>query len=508
MKKMKRKNVIILIILFIILFIVICFGIYIIKINKEKKHNQELTEQKKQQVEQYTKVSDFNSIEEVLLYLDSEFISQQNSEDENLDYVIKAKLKYGIDLEYKNYYEKLIEYSASAIKYKNFAIIDDEKNIEIIVLCNDSQSISSYYINNEKFYFDKLETKENIDNISKNETTKANNTCEILEKIMQNNWTTLNVELGSKESFYKNYDIYFDEGYRIRKINGIVYNIIFTEKYKENVIEELKVNSDKKQIENILGKPIFQTSNCLGYKTEKFYIFFSQDEISIYPVITYSTDEIIPIIENNESTKDVNVFINEFKKIWQDYDIFKTSKNSTILQYTLKGITIKLDNTTKQGIVLYSNYNGKIDKEHTLKDVVEKIVGLPENMNFINQDLVFLEEINRINCLDDYSEKDNFASKPILNKSSKFKAYIDIDSNQLCIVSINKRCANSELRENLDYGIWFEDNKLIYSVSGRGIYMYNAEERRYSTIVEGKENFKLIKIENKKLYYDEKIINL
>lgn len=169
---------------------------------------------------------------------------------------------------------------------------------------------------------------------------------------------------------------------------------------------------------------------------------------------------------------------------------------------------IVLDDSSTQGILLYNNYVGKIDNDHTLEDVKNKIIDLPETINFINEDLVFLEELNRINTLDNYTQKDNFACNKVLNVSKKFKAYIDINSNQFCFVSINKQVPNSELREEFTSGIWYQDDKFIYSINGKGIYIYYPEQRKYTTIIEGKENYELIKIEENKLYYDNKIIEL
>lgn len=508
MKKIKRKKTLFFIILFVILFIVICVGIYAVKIIKEDiKHEKEI-QQKKEQVIKYTKVSEFNSIEEVLLYLDSEFINQQDAEEDNLDYIVKAKLKYGLDLKYKNYYEKLIEYSASATNYKNFCIIDEDKDINIIVLCSNSKSISCYYINNEKFYFDKLESKENIAKINNIEFTKVNNISNFLQQIISNKWITTNLNIGTRESFYKGYDIYFDEGYEIKKINGKIFNLVFTEKYESEIIEDLNINSTREEIESKLGNPAFKNNICLGYKTESFYIFFSEKQVSLYPVIQYSTDEIIPIIKKYETEKDVKKLLNEFKEKWNDYDIIKSKNNYTTLQYTLKGLKIVLDDSSTQGILLYNNYVGKIDNDHTLEDVKNKIIDLPETINFINEDLVFLEELNRINTLDNYTQKDNFACNKVLNVSKKFKSYIDINSNQFCFVSINKQVPNSELREEFTSGIWYQDDKFIYSINGKGIYIYYPEQRKYTTIIEGKENYELIKIEENKLYYDNKIIEL
>ena len=507
MKKMKRKTIIILIVLFVILFIILGICLNLLKKEKAKKQQLEEIQQKKEQVVQYTKVSDFKTIEEVLLYLDSEFISQQASEEENLDYVVKAKLKYNLNLNNKNYYENLIQYSAAACNYKNFYIIDEEQNIKILVLCSNNK-VSSYYINSEKFYFDKLESKENIAKTIEENITKINKTCDLLEELLNNKWVATNIDFGAKESIYNSYDIYFDEGLEIKKINGQIYNIIFNEKFTQDVIENLKVGSNNEDIKEALGNPNFETSKIIGYKSENFYVFFSQNQISVYPTIDYSTDEIMQLIENYEKTQDFKTYINELRRIWEDYDIFTTSNNKVILQYTLKGIVFKYDNTSKQGIVLYNNYKGKIDKEHSLEDVAQKIVDIPENMNFVNEDLVFEEEIKRINSLDDYSGKDNFANTKVLNISTKFKAYTNVNSNKFCFISINKQVPNSELKEAFDSGIWYEDNKFIYSVEGKGIYIYNAEERKYTTLINGTEKFEIKKIENNKLYYDEKIVDL
>lgn len=506
-EKNKKKKIVIITIFLIFLFITIILFAELIKIKKEEKHQREITEQVKQQVSQYTKVSDFKSIQEVLVYLNSEFISQQDAEEDNLDYIVKAKLKYDLKINNKNYYENLINYSASACGYKNFYIIDEEKNIQILVQCNNSK-ISNYYINNEKFYFEKLENKENINNSKKTNEIKVNTTNLLLQEIIKNNWEATNINIGTKESMYKGYDIYFDEGYEIKKIYGKIYNIVFTEKYKENIIENINTTSEKEKITNLLGTPQFQINKCIGYKTEKYYIFFTDNQISIYPVIQYSAEKIIPIIEEYKETKDTKKYINNIKSIWNDYDKFITENNSIILQYTLKGIIFKYDGTSTQGIQLYSNYNSIIDGEHTLEDVKNKIVDLPEYMSYINQNLIFEEEINRIYSQDNYTEKDNFASENVLNTSNKFKAYQDIKSKQFCIVSINKQVPNSELKEEFDWGIWHENNKFIYSVQNKGIYIYNAEERKYSTLVEGKDEFKIVKIENNKLYYDEKMLEL
>ena len=43
------------------------------------------------------------------------------------------------------------------------------------------------------------------------------------------------------------YDIYFDEGYEVRTIQGRVFNIVFTKKYNKPVIEGFKLSKIPKE---------------------------------------------------------------------------------------------------------------------------------------------------------------------------------------------------------------------------------------------------------------------
>ncbi|MBR6033572.1 MAG: hypothetical protein IKP28_02365 [Clostridia bacterium] len=57
------------------------------------------------------------------------------------------------------------------------------------------------------------------------------------------------------------------------------------------------------------------------------------------------------------------------------------------------------------------------------------------------------------------------------------------------------------------YG-WLNDEELLYSVKGEGIFKYNAETRKLETIITGSDTFEIIKIENNTVYYDNNKIML
>ena len=54
------------------------------------------------------------------------------------------------------------------------------------------------------------------------------------------------------------------------------------------------------------------------------------------------------------------VFVDTIKNIWKDYDIYDFDENNVKLQYTLKGLAVKYDSTTKKGVIVYNNYKGKL----------------------------------------------------------------------------------------------------------------------------------------------------
>lgn len=498
-----KKRIYILSTILIILIIIVC-----ININK-KKEKEKFIQQEMQRVLQYSDISDFQNIEEVFLYLNSELLSKEDANIENVDYILKSKIKYNLEVEMKDYYEKLIQYSAYALDYKNFYIIDEDKKISIYVLCDsEKQAISKYYINDEESYFEKMESNQNIGKFSETESIQVNIISEELQQIISKNWQTIGINLGTQDSTYRNYDIYFDEGYEIRKVNGKVFNIIFTDKYNKEIFENIKIDNTKEEIEKMLGKPTFLSNNVFGYKTEKFYMFFSNKQISIYPIVEYNTNKVIEIIEKYKDSEEIQEYINEIKLIWKDYDKYDYGSNYVILQYTLKGICFKYDLTAQNGIVFYNNYSGLIDTNTTLKEIVANKKELPEKMYFENSDLVFEQEKARVATLDDYTEYRNNRNKSILNISKKFKINQDL-SGQIRFISINKQSPNSELRENLDYGIWYDDYNFIYSIKGRGIYMYNVLNHKYTTIIEGNDTYQLTGIsEGNILYYDETSISV
>lgn len=360
----KKKKIIITIVLIILLFLI---TILIVKIQQKKKR-QDLIEQEIQRVKQYTAITDFQTLEEVALYLNCTLIKSEESKREDVSTDVYMKLPNDVTSNIdnnRNFIENLIQYCASVLKYKSFIIIDQKNNLTILVYCQENeQVVEKYYINDIENYFDIKQNQNNLDNLETINPITINVTSNELSQIISNNWKLDNLNLGTVESIYRKYDIYFDEGFEVRKVAGKVFNIVFNEKYQNNVVNDLNVRSNKQEIEKSLGKPQFESGNLIGYKSENIYVFFYKNQISIYRVEKYDTEKIAEIIENYQTNGDINNLVNQIKQVWKDYDFYEYDKDYANLKYSLKGLSVKYDSTTKKGIIIYNNYSGKILRKY------------------------------------------------------------------------------------------------------------------------------------------------
>jgi len=506
----KKKNNKRIVVIFVIVLLIFLITILLVKANNRKKEI-EFMKQEQQRVKQYTALTDFKTIQEVCLYLDCVFEKQEVLENGDVNYNIYITIPigpYSNENSNRTYYEKLIQYTAYVLEYKGFNIIDTKNNITIKVYCNeDDKVVEKYYINSIENYFDVEDSKIEANKFETIQNIQVNVNSEIVTQLIQNNWKIDNINFGTTETTYRSYDIYFDEGIELRKIDGKVFNIIFNEKYTMPIINNLYTTSTIEEIEQVLGEPQFQSAKLIGYKTEKFYIFFYNNQVSIYRIDKYETEKVAEIIGKYKSTKEIEKFINTIKDEWKDYDKYEYNTNYVLLQYSLKGITFRYDTTTKKGITLYNNYSGKACGNNTLEDYITGKENVPSNIYIDNNDLVFLAEIDRVNRLDDATATYNYETIATLNISSKFRIITEkletSNSYKIRVISINNEYPHVELKQAISNGIWFDDYNFIYSVKGMGIYCYNAKTRQYTTIVSGNEDFIIKKVEDNLLYYDE-----
>ena len=492
---MKKKKVLIIFTIILILLIIVIARI-IINVNKPK-----------------TSINDFSSVKELIEFDGHTYISMGDSTEEGYDkdiYISFSKPTVNDDgSTNKRLYEIVISHVAGMLKGQNFRLIDTDKNIVVKIQFDENDNVNVYTINDDSKYWEHIKTNYQIDNYTDEPLTSMTITSQILANIINNNWTYNNINLGTRESTVDNYEIYFDEGYKVRKLGSEIYNIIFTKNYTSELLRGINTSASVQNVENILGKPTYEDDNngIIGYKCEYFYIFFTGDEISIYHPDEYDeadSQRFGNLVTELNKTGDMNTFLNRLTNLYPNYASYYTNNNYVNIVYPLQGFEVTMGASSKNGITLYSNFQGNITDSITIDDLKQN-KQMPANVyTRLDTNLVFSEEMQR-------KETDDF------NRNPYDEAYVLVTEDYSVInnretysfYSRDKTKIDSSLAiSNFTNMIAYNQTTFIYGVQNDGIYIYNAENLSQTKIVEGQGNFKIDRIENNTIYYDNTSVNL
>lgn len=349
-------------------------------------------------------VDDFATVKELIEFDGHEYIDMKNSSDEDCKkdiYIKFSKPPINEDgTTNKNLYETVISHLAKKIKGENFRLIDTEKNIVIKIKFEEDQ-INTYTINGDSKYWEHIQSNYQIDNYKETTISDFTVTSQVLNDIIINKWVYSKINLGAKDSIEDNYEIYFDEGYKIRKIGSEIYNIIFTQNYNEEILNQISVKTSMENVKKILGTPTFEDTNndIIGYKSESFYIFFTNSEVSIYPSDKYNEEKskkFGELVTELNKTGDMNTFINKLTDLYPDYEYYSDNNNYVDIRYPLLGFSVRMGYPNKNGIILYSNFQGWITENITI-DEMKTDKTIPSNVyTVLNKNLVLEAEGNRV----------------------------------------------------------------------------------------------------------------
>lgn len=172
--------------------------------------------------------------------------------------------------------------------------------------------------------------------------------------------------------------------------------------------------------------------------------------------------------------------------IWTDYDSYNYDSSYIDIYYTLKGVRISFSSHNKEGIQIYENYKGDLKKERaTSEDVYYKL----------DQNLIIQAEQRRKLQTGIYNDDYLKETNP-LHYSEKFVIQINgegTDKTSIRIESKDGKYPKNELEDSIKIYkyIWADDIHLIYSIYGKGIYIYNAQTRQTENLLTGEENFEI-----------------
>ena len=473
---------------------------------------------------------EIKNLKQAIEFMGAKLIKEKKSEQNGYEkdiYVTFYKTLYDGETSNQEFFYKIIDLVSKIEKYPNFRLIDEEANIIIAVKCNtEKQMIEGIYINGENDYYGKKESEKNQNTNQQTPITDLEIESNELNKLINFAWDS-NTSLGTKDSSLDQYDIYFEEGIEAKTIYGKIFNIVFTTKYSQNVVNGIKVGTDFDKVIKILGEPTWGNAkeNLIGYKGNSIYVFFYEDQISVYPVQKkYSTKEFAEIVQRFEQEKDLNNLLNSVMELWKDYDRYSYTDNQVFLTYTLKGIQIQFNVTNNHGILVYDNYQGYICGDITIEQVKEGKQNIPENIYLkTDTDLVYQNEKIRVNNLiakrnkdkkdDGLKGIDNTKININLSTSSEFNLVInyteDNKISKIELIAINQKYPNSEITDKIiSQYTWYNDQYLIYSVEKDGIYLYDANIAKQKKIIEGNDKFEIKSFENNILEYDDKKVKI
>lgn len=474
--------------------------------------------------------SDLNTLEKVLTYHNIELIKKNEPADaETLDFDLYLYVKfpyptYDDTKVYDTYYRNVIGMLATVLEYRSFEILDDDKGLKIDVHCNQtSQEISQILINGDVNYFDKLSANVAVKNIKEESTITASLQSAILQQCVQKNWIFKNINLGASDSQVDQYNIYFNKGIMVREVASSIFNMVLTEKYTEKVLNNLTTTTSLDQVITTLGEPLFgnKESRLIGYKTKDLYVFFTGQQISCYPVQSFDTKTFASYVSEYQTTQDANILMEKIKKLWPDYNTYDLlGSNGFVLEYALKGIKIQWNQTERNGITLYRNFQGNVSNDISYEDIKTGKKSLPNGVYVENENLLYQSEMTRsqsiINADNSYAryqfqyndikgkipdQVEDTTKNDYKRRSNQF--YAPRVGNQAYVLSIENKYPAFQIA-SVQSTMWLDDTHLAYSVEGGGIYIYNAITRENKQLKQEEEGESLViqTYENGILTYD------
>lgn len=495
----KKKNVKKILIIVVILFALI-LGVRELALNA--------IERAKLENKTYTSISDFTSVKEIAKYMGCTYIKEEPSTGEKYDIDIYLKFKYPLytdEVSNEDYYYKMIALMLEYLNYQNIRLIDQENDIVIAVECDkEKKEIENLLINGEDNYFGTQENLKQIQKYQQLNVSELEIQAQEIKDLISSNWITSQVNFGTPESTFNNYDIYFDEGIEIKTVSKKVFNIVFTEKYNNPVVNGIKVNASFDEIKNILGEPTFNHSNYIenkqkdigyiGYKGKDIYVFFSENEISIYRVETTDTSTgLADAIANFNNNAETRSFISAITDMWPDYDLYGYDDDNLMLKYTLRGIKIAFT-PSEAGVYVYNNYNGYIADGVTIENIIKNANSIPQNVNIqLDKNLVDLYEEDRVKDYNNYYGN-SFVETPDYT-TSEFKIY-KID-DQIIFLSYNRKYPNSIIKQKINIFIPYSDTEFIYIDEKNQTYKYDATTITSQNL---QEDTQMLTVNNKKIF--------
>ena len=457
--------------------------------------------------------NNLTTIKEVIEYYKSKYISERDSKTEG--YFFDVFLEFRVkpynedDTSNEEYYMKLIEDAAKVMYYYSFQLIDEKNDVVVKVKCSGNR-IEKILINDIEDYFIFMDSQISMKTYIELPITDFSINSPVLQSCVDNGWSG-NINFGTRESIFENYFLYVDEGLEVRTIQNKIYNIIFTKKYADKVINNLGVGNSLKDVEDILGDATFKDEklDVIGYKGEKFYAFFTPSEISIYRVYEGDANDFFKLADDliNEKT-DLLTFMNDLTYMWPDYSEYNYSANSFFVAYPLKGIEISLKSSDISGILVYNSIKSTMSKIQPYLEDTNFVARLQIDSVYEAEKRRFSNELKQEELIKEFEESLSEEEKSIIGKSFGYKCYpVKDEYNSIYgikFIGTSVDRPNREINDAITSYLWLTSDIFLYSKQGVGIFAYNLTDGKVQRVIDGNEAYVLKGYNDGILRYDNK----
>lgn len=361
----------------------------------------------------YSTIEEMPDVETLINQMYGKYIKMEDSKDEKYYKDIYVELKYGLyegEESQKDFYNSLIIAVAQKMNYDNVRVIDEEKQIELKIVCDkeNGQLIGSY-INGDTNFFGHYESQKALANYKKMKTTELNIESVEINTLIQNGWDKNKLSIGEPENQVDEYIEYATFGINIYEIDEKVFNLIFDDRYEGTVVNGIKAGDSFNTIISKLGAPTFGSADdfYIGYKGEDLYVFFNQNQISIYPV-EKEVKSISELIEKYEEDSSIKKLVSGATDIWENYEEYYYNEYVVNLSYPIAGIKFQFGAMESHGIIIYNNFIGKIIENYTQEELSKIEIEIPSYVYFVEGDSVDEYERERNYLIQANSEDGDF----------------------------------------------------------------------------------------------------
>lgn len=250
-------------------------------------------------------------------------------------------------------------------KPKDFYLIDEEKQIEIYARYKAELDDYEFVINKVEKFYEKVDGDAYI-KVDDAEIAEGNNFAInnfILSKLNLYNFYLDDVaeDLGEYVELQNGYRSYQNGNILLKTApTGAVKHIIFSDNYEEYITSRLTAQMSLKKVVETEPKYDFGgvEKGYIGYRQLTYYLFFYNDEVSVYTYSYKKNKTFEELLETYLETKDLDAFVRGLSKKWMAYDSFEYDKESQTakIRYSTRGVDINIVNNDPKGITFYDNY--------------------------------------------------------------------------------------------------------------------------------------------------------